>query len=83
MAYYPDFDPNALEKAGRRFGKDRRRRSCYMPFKPKGEGFVAETSCSDFFPGGSGPWAIELQPGRIALRSLTSNESMEFAKVGG
>ncbi len=80
-SYLPDVDPNAarLAKAGRRFGD---RQACSVPFKPKGRGFIAEAPCGDLFPGGKGKWTMELQRGTIRLRSLESNETLEFVRTG-
>lgn len=84
-SYRPDVDPNVERLASpvKRSGKDRNRRVCSVPFKPKGDGFIAETSCGDLFPGGNGRWTIELQPGTIRLRSLASSETLEFSRTGG
>lgn len=83
-SYLPDVDPNTarLAKAGRRFGNDRNRQACYVPFKPKGRGFIAEAPCGDLFPGGKGKWTMELQRGTIRLRSLEANETLDFARTG-
>ena len=82
-SYLPDVDPKAarLAKAVKRFGNDSHRQACYVPFQPKGEGFIAEAPCGDLFPGGNGKWTMELQPGTIRLRSLASNEILEFSRT--
>lgn len=82
-SYHPDVDPKAarLAKAGKRLGNARHRQACSMLFKPKGEGFIAEAPCGEFFPGGKDRWTMELQPGTIRLRSLASNEMLEFSRT--
>jgi hypothetical protein len=80
-AYFLDFDPATASVAavGSRTGGPRV--ACAAPLKPDGDGFRAEISCGKGFPAATGRWAIEIQPGKIRLRSLESNESLEFSKL--
>lgn len=80
-AYFLDFDPATASVAAVRSRTGGPRVVCAAPLKPDGEGFRAEISCGKGFPAAAGRWAIEIQPGKVRLRSLESNESLEFSKL--
>lgn len=84
VTYYPDLESTAsLRKASIRLDRAVKGPSCCVDLKPAGEGFSAETSCGAVFPGGTGAWSLEIQPGEILARNVHSSETLRFTKRKG
>jgi hypothetical protein len=86
LGYIPHFDgtvtpmsPNAT-----RFTNEEANAACGFHLAPQGDGFSGETSggsCVIALRGVRGKWSIELEPGTIRLRDVSSGETLRFRRA--
>jgi hypothetical protein len=87
VGYIPHFDatvtsmsPNATQ-----FTDSEANAACGLHVAPRGDGFAGETSgasCGFAMRGAAGKWSIELEPGGVRLRNVTSGETLRFRRLG-
>lgn len=86
FGYIPHFDPtvSALSPNAARFSSEEANAACGLHLKPKGDGFVGETtgsSCARAMRGAYSKWIIEVEPGSIRLQDSKSGETLRFKRV--
>jgi hypothetical protein len=87
FGYIPHFDPtvSALSTDVARFTDEEANAACGLVMDPKGDGFGGETvgsTCARAVRGALGKWTIELEPGSLRIRSVSSGETLRFKKGG-
>jgi hypothetical protein len=86
FGYIPHFDPtvSSLSPNAARFTSEEANAACGFHMKPRGDGFVGETtgsSCARAMRGAHSKWTIEVEPGSIRLQDSKSGETLRFKRV--
>lgn len=86
LGYIPHFDPTVTSMSTdvARFTDEEANAACGLVMEPKGDGFAGETvgsTCARAVRGALGKWTIEVEPGSIRIRSVSSGETLRFKKV--
>lgn len=88
VAYLPHFDATvgSLSRGATRFTAEELESACSFSMTPRGDGYVGETlgsvTCARAIPGVVGKWTIEVEPGSIRLRSVSTGETLRFQRAG-
>ncbi len=87
VGYIPHFDQTvtAFSPNAARFTDEEAGAACGFTLDPRGDGFAGETSgstCAFALKGARGKWSVELEPGNIRLREVTTGETLRFRKAG-
>ncbi|MEO8431852.1 MAG: hypothetical protein ABI592_10120 [Acidobacteriota bacterium] len=87
VGYVPHFDATvtSLSPSATRFTDSEANAACGFHVAPQGDGFAGETSgatCAFALRGAAGKWMVELEPGGLRLRSVSSGETLRFKRVG-
>ncbi len=87
VGYIPHFDQTvtAFSPNAARFTDEEAGAACGFTLDPKGDGFAGQTSgstCAFALRGAPGKWSIEVEPGTIRLREVTTGETLRFRKAG-
>ena len=86
FGYIPHFDPTvtALSTEVARFTEEEANAACGLVLSPKGDGFAGETvgsTCARAIRGALGKWTIDVEPGSIRIRSVSSGETLRFKRL--
>lgn len=87
VGYIPHFDQTvtALSPNAARFTDEEAGAACGFTLDPRGDGFAGETSgstCAFALRGARGKWSVEVEPGSIRLREVTTGETLRFRRLG-
>lgn len=87
LGYIPHFDATvtAFSPEATRFTESETNAACGFVLAPRGDGFAGETpggSCAMALRGALGKWTVEIEPGSIRVREVTSGETLRFRRVG-
>src|SRR5262249_23471453 len=88
FTHIPHFDPSVTSPSPHagRFTANEHNAPCSCIMKPVGDGFGGETlgstTCALAMRGAVGKWTVELEPGNMRIRNVTSGETLRFKQIG-
>ncbi len=89
LGYIPHFNPgaSAISPGAGRFSSDELNSACGVYLKIVGDGFGGDTrpsECARAIRGSAGrSWHIEIEPNRITLKDVKTEETLRFEKENG
>jgi hypothetical protein len=86
VGYVPKFDATvtALSPDATRFTESESNAACGVTIEAAGDGFAGEaplSACAFALRGPTGKWSIEIEPGSIRLRNVSTGETLRFRRI--